>query len=227
MNANTPAIELRDLSFSYGGGWSGTAPVLDHCSFELPLGQAAILSGENGAGKSTLLKLALGELTPQHGKSLLFDTPSQTFRDWKRVGYVPQRAGGSYDRFPATVLEVVAANRYALGHAARRGSRAAGLQALELVGLANHAGSLVGELSGGQQQRALLARALVNDPELLVLDEPTSGLDRASVDEFIGVMSTLMRDSKRAVLMVSHDLERLEDLDADRIVLSQGVIHRV
>lgn len=225
MNANTPAIELRDLSFSYGGGGSGTAPVLDHCSFELPLGQAAILSEENGAGKSTLLKLALGELTPQHGKSLLFDTPSQTFRDWKRVGYVPQRAGGSYDRFPATVAEIVAANRYALGRSQRRGSHAAAMQALELVGLVDHANSLIGELSGGQQQRVLLARALVNNPELLILDEPTSGLDRSSVNEFIEVMATLMRDPERAVLMVSHDLERLESLEADRIVLSQGVIH--
>ena len=99
------------------------------------------------------------------------------------------------------------------------------MQALELVGLVDHANSLIGELSGGQQQRALLARALVNHPELLVLDEPTSGLDRSSVGEFIEVMATLMRDPERVVLMVSHDLERLEGLEADRIVLSQGVIH--
>ena len=58
-----------------------------------------------------------------------------------------------------------------------------------------------------------------------MLDEPTSGLDRSSVDEFIEVMATLMRDPERVVLMVSHDLERLEGLEADRIVLSQGVIH--
>ena len=183
-------IEIRDLSFSYG-----PAPVLAHCSLTIAPGQAVILSGENGAGKSTLLKLVLGELVPQQGDALLFGTPAHSFTDWHRVGYVPQRAGGS------------------------------ALQALELVGLVDHANSLIGELSGGQQQRALLARALVNHPELLVLDEPTSGLDRSSVDEFIEVMATLMRDPERVVLMVSHDLERLEGLEADRIVLSQGVIH--
>lgn len=213
-------IEIRDLSFSYG-----PAPVLAHCSLTIAPGQAVILSGENGAGKSTLLKLVLGELVPQQGDALLFGTPAHSFTDWHRVGYVPQRAGGSYDRFSATVAEIVASNRYALGHSQRRGSRAAALQALELVGLVDHANSLIGELSGGQQQRALLARALVNHPELLVLDEPTSGLDRSSVDEFIEVMATLMRDPERVVLMVSHDLERLEGLEADRIVLSQGVIH--
>lgn len=213
-------IEIRDLSFSYG-----PTPVLAHCSLTIAPGQAVILSGENGAGKSTLLKLALGELAPQQGDAFLFGTPAYSFTDWHRVGYVPQRAGGSHDRFPATVAEIVAANRYALGRSQRRGSHAAAMQALELVGLVDHANSLIGELSGGQQQRALLARALVNHPELLVLDEPTSGLDRSSVDEFIEVMATLMRDPERVVLMVSHDLERLESLEADRIVLSQGVIH--
>lgn len=213
-------IEICDLSFSYG-----SVPVLAHCSLIIAHGQAVILSGENGAGKSTLLKLALGELVPQQGDALLFGTPAHSFTDWHRVGYVPQRAGGSYDRFPATVAEIVAANRNALGRSQRRESHTAALRALELVGLTDHADSLIGELSGGQQQRALLARALVNNPELLVLDEPTSGLDRSSVNEFIEVMDALMRDPNRTILMVSHDLERLESLEADRIVLSQGAIH--
>lgn len=214
-------IEIRDLSFSYG-----SVPVLAHCSLSIAPGQAVILSGENGAGKSTLLKLALGEMNPQQGDALLFGTPAHSFADWRRVGYVPQRAGGSYDRFPATVAEIVAANRYALGRSRHRESHTAALRALELVGLTDHADSLIGELSGGQQQRALLARALVNNPELLVLDEPTSGLDRSSVNEFIEVMAALMCDPERTILMVSHDLERLESLEADRIVLSQGAIHR-
>ena len=212
-------IEICDLSVSYG-----PAPVLVHCSLVIAPGQAVILSGENGAGKSTLLKLVLGELVPQQGDALLFGTPAHSFTDWHRVGYVPQRTGGSYDRFPATVAEIVAANRYALGRSQRRESHTAALRALELVGLTGHADSLIGELSGGQQQRALLARALVNHPELLVLDEPTSGLDRSSVNEFIEVMDALMRDPNRTILMVSHDLERLESLEADRIVLSQGAI---
>ena len=83
-------IEIRDLSFSYD-----PTPVLAHCSLTIAPGQAVILSGENGAGKSTLLKLALGELAPQQGDAFLFGTPAHSFTDWHRVGYVPQRAGGS------------------------------------------------------------------------------------------------------------------------------------
>lgn len=213
-------LVMRDITFSYG-----SVPVLEQCSLSIAAGRATVLSGENGAGKSTLLKLALGEIEPQRGEALLFGTPTHVFRDWRRVGYVPQRAGGSYERFPATVAEVVAANRYALGRSGRRESRAAALHALELVQLVDHAEALIGELSGGQQQRALLARALVNGPELLVLDEPTSGLDRASVDEFVQIMADLIHGGGRTVLMVSHDLERLDALDADRLVLAQGAVH--
>ena len=204
-------VQLRHVAFSYGD-----ATVLKDCSLSVAPGQTVVLTGENGAGKSTLLKLALGELGPSKGSVELFG--------WRRVGYVPQRTGGAYDRFPATVTEVVAANRYALGRRSKRGAHRAALAALETVHLSDHASSLIGELSGGQLQRALLARALVNDPDLLILDEPTSGLDAASVDEFIGTLRSVSREAGHSVLMVTHDLERLDALDACHLVLTQGTV---
>lgn len=212
-------VQLRHVAFSYGD-----ATVLKDCSLSVAPGQTVVLTGENGAGKSTLLKLALGELGPSKGSVELFGCASARFSQWRRVGYVPQRTGGAYDRFPATVTEVVAANRYALGRRSKRGAHRAALAALETVHLSDHASSLIGELSGGQLQRALLARALVNDPDLLILDEPTSGLDAASVDEFIGTLRSVSREAGHSVLMVTHDLERLDALDACHLVLTQGTV---
>ena len=214
-----PPVQLCHVAFSYGD-----ATVLEDCSLSVAPGQTVVLTGENGAGKSTLLRLALGELDPSKGSAELFGCASTRFSQWRRVGYVPQRTGGAYDRFPATVTEVVAANRYALGRRGKHGAYRAVAAALETVHLSDHALSLIGELSGGQLQRALLARALVNDPDLLILDEPTSGLDAASVDEFIDTLRSVSREAGHSVLMVTHDLERLDTLDACHLVLAQGTV---
>lgn len=217
-----PPIRLDRVTFSYGD-----ETVLEGCSLTVEAGESVILTGENGAGKSTLLRVALGELSPSSGAAELFGRDAARFTRWRNVGYVPQRTGGAYDRFPATVVEVVAANRYALGRRNGRDARRAALAALETVHLSDHASALIGELSGGQLQRALLARALVNDPELLILDEPTSGLDAASVDEFIETLAAVSHEGGHSVLMVTHDLERLEALDAHRFVLAQGAVQHV
>lgn len=218
-------ISVRDVSFSYG-----EKPVLTHASLHLETGCSAILMGANGAGKSTLLKLILGQMPPTTGKALLFGEPSSHFYDWKRIGYVPQRTGGAYDRFPATVREVIRANRYAVSrglftHHRDRDRRATDC-AMELVGVTNLAERLIGELSGGQLQRVLLARSLVNEPDLLILDEPTSGLDSESVAEFCSVLSDIMRHHLRSVLMVTHDTRRLDALDCPIYTILNGEVHR-
>lgn len=98
------AIESHNLSFSYG-----TLPVLENVSFSVPEGSYTALIGANGAGKSTLLKLLLGELTPTSGALSLLGQPIRSFRDWPRIGYVPQGTQAGYADFPASVSEVVSA----------------------------------------------------------------------------------------------------------------------
>ena len=142
-------------------------------------GESVALLGGNGSGKSTLVRALLGLMPIQRGEVRLFDRPLRSFREWSRIGYVPQRTTAT--QAEATVDEIVATGRLALRRpfvpaaAATTGRRSR--EALDLVGLLDRRRSDVRRLSGGQQQRVLIARALAGAPELLVLDEPTAGVD--------------------------------------------------
>ena len=152
------AIESHNLSFSYG-----TLPVLENVSFSVPEGSYTALIGANGAGKSTLLKLLLGELTPTSGSLSLRGQPIRSFRDWPRIGYVPQGTQAGYADFPASVSEVVSAGLYkkiGLFRFANASHRKEIARALSLVGMDGFEKRPIGDLSGGQRQRVLLARAL-------------------------------------------------------------------
>jgi zinc transport system ATP-binding protein len=194
----------------------------------LALGPAEFVAlvGPNGSGKSTLLRLLLGLLRPRTGSVEMFGGPPTDLGDRSRLGYVPQR-GHLTPELPATVHEVVAGGRLSTGRWWRRADRAdrdAVDHALTAVALADLAARPVTELSGGQQQRALIARALVSDPELLILDEPIAGVDAESQRLFRNSLVHLVAEHRTAVLLVSHELGAVAD-DLDRvIVLKQRVL---
>lgn len=212
-------IAFEDVRFSYG-----EAHILEGVSFTLKRGGMCVLMGANGAGKSTIVRLLLGELAPNGGSVMIYGQQVGRFRDWKRVGYVPQNSPADYARFPASVFEVVRAGLYAQAglfrpYGARQ--RAQTLKTLELVGLLNLAKHQIGELSGGQFQRMLLARALVSGPKVLVLDEPTSNLDDQSTQEFYHAVERERLCEGTAILLVTHDLARLpREIRSDRYVES-------
>lgn len=223
MDSNTVAVQVEDAVYAHG-----RETVLDGAALTVSAGELAVITGENGAGKSTLLRLILGELRPHTGSVRIFGTDPARFRDWGRVGYVPQRTDVPYERFPASVREVVEANLYARRAALprlRARARTAPLvgRALAAVDLTGFERRMIGELSGGQFQRVLLARALVCEPGLLVLDEPTSGLDARAARSFEELLADLRRERPElAVLLVTHDLERLAGLDATLYRLEAG-----
>ncbi|MFC7545355.1 metal ABC transporter ATP-binding protein [Plantactinospora sp. GCM10030261] len=199
--------------------------VLRDVSVAVAPGEVVALLGANGTGKSTLIRAVLG-LVPLLGGSIeLFGVPLRRFRQWARIGYVPQRLGAG-SGVPATVAEVVAAGRLA-----RRGvlrppgaaDRSAVTDALRAVGLADRAGDPVGTLSGGQQQRVLIARALAGRPELLVLDEPTAGVDAASQEAFAVALREFVGGGG-TVLLVAHELGPLRPLIDRAVVLHNGGI---
>lgn len=215
------AVELDRVAFSYG-----SSSVLRDVSLRIGEGETCMIVGENGAGKSTLLGVMLGELIPTAGAVRLFGVPASSFCDWRRVGYVPQCIAGTYERFPATVKEVVAANRYALRirFPSRSEDDDAVSTALASVGMQGYSKRLIGELSGGQVQRVLLARALVNHPDLLILDEPTSGMDSDAVEAFAGLLQGIAKSKAKSVVIVTHDVRRLSGLSARVLHLESGVL---
>ncbi|WP_073257649.1 metal ABC transporter ATP-binding protein [Cryptosporangium aurantiacum] len=201
----------------------GERPVLRDVSLAVTGGEVVALLGSNGSGKSTLVRTLLGLVPLAEGDVRLFGTPLTAFSDWRRIGYVPQRAGASTG-VPATVREVVTSGRLARRGFLRFASaadRAAVTEALETVGLAERARERVSTLSGGQQQRVLIARALAGEPDLLVLDEPNAGVDAASQRAFADTVARLV-ERGTTLLVVLHEVGPLADLITRTVVLDHG-----
>ena len=167
----------------------GGDTVLSDVTFAMAASEIVTILGPNGSGKSTLLRALLGILPVTQG----------TVRRLPglRLGYVPQRL--SVDRsLPITVRRFLSLPQ--------RVTDSAAAAALGRVGMAGLGPRQMADLSGGQFQRVLLARALLNDPQLLVLDEPTQGLDQSGEASFYRLIAEVRHDTGAGVLMVSHDL---------------------
>ncbi len=202
----------------------GGLPVLRDISLTVGSREAVAVLGPNGSGKTTLLRTVLGLVPFQEGQLELFGTPISRFRQWSRVGYVPQHAG--LNVASATVREVVASGR--LAHRRpfvpfTRADRAIVEQCLERVGLADRARWPFSPLSGGQKQRVLIARALATQPELLVMDEPFAGVDLTSQSQLAELLTTL-RDDGLGLLIVLHEIGAMAAALDRRIMICDGHI---
>ena len=200
-----PVSLLRAANLTAG---YGAVPAIEAVNLAVAAGDYIGIVGPNGSGKTTLLRALLGLLPARTGDVRLWDTPLADFRDWRRIGYLPQLAQLPFRRFPADVREVVASGRLAHLHFPKRlgaGDREAVDRALDMLELQAVAGRMVGELSGGQFQRVCLARALAAEPELLILDEPTSALDPSFREQFYNLLARLNRDRGTTLLLVTHD----------------------
>lgn len=200
-------IEIDDVVFFYE-----QKKVIEHLSFSVLERDFVGLIGSNGAGKTTLLKMIVGLLKPTQGEIRLFGQPVSSFSDWHRIGYVPQK--NSFNPlFPATVREVVQSGLYGKKNMFKRISKAEqqkcsdALYAMRIEDLADRR---IGQLSGGQQQRAFLARALINNPELLILDEPTVGIDAQTQADFFQMIRHMHQHHHITFLMVSHDMDMIQ-----------------
>lgn len=211
-----PAVRLRDAAFGYDGRTRVARLTLD-----ITPGSAVALIGPNGSGKSTVLRGVLGLAELTEGTADVLGTSPERAR--RRTGVLPQTGARDTD-LPLTARHVVAMGLYReLGplRPLGRAGRAAVDAALDRGGLRGHAGRLFGELSGGQQQRAILARALVSNPELLLLDEPFNGLDRENRDTLLELVAEL-RDEGRTVMVSTHDLEIAQQVCTHVLLLSAG-----
>ncbi|MFE5509074.1 metal ABC transporter ATP-binding protein [Streptomyces sp. NPDC056529] len=214
-------VSVRGATAALGG-----RPVLRGVDLTVHRGEVVALLGANGSGKSTAVRSVIGQVPLTSGTIELFGTDRKRFRDWARVGYVPQRTTAA-SGVPATIREVVTSGRLSRRRFGRlsRADRAAVERAVDLVGLADRAGDSVDALSGGQHQRVLIARALASEPELLIMDEPMAGVDLASQE----ILAATLREQVAAgatVLLVLHELGPLEPLIDRAVVLRDGcVVH--
>jgi len=223
-------IRFVETWFSYDSD-----PVVRDINFSITPGEFAAILGPNGSGKTTLMKLALGLLKPTSGQVLLFGEPAETFTNWQKVGYVPQRTQATESRFPASVREIVNFGSYSgfdpLSIFKRDKSNRVE-EAMEMAGIAHLAPRRVSDLSVGQQQRMLIARSLVRRPDLLVMDEPVAGVDAAGEEQFHTMVRRLNRDLGITIVMVSHDIgavmrEATTCACINRDIVFHGPVHQI
>lgn len=199
-----PIITVKNLAVEYNG-----RRIFSGVSFDIEKGDYVGIAGQNGSGKTTLVKTFLGLVRPEKGEIFIDGVSLKNFKDWHKIGYLPQSLDLSNSFFPATVKEVVA-----LGLLSRKSfpkkitpkDEKKILEALELLGITDIKNKLIGELSGGQQQRVLLAHALVSDPEILILDEPTTALDPEVRESFFATLDKLNKEKKVTIILISHDV---------------------
>jgi len=190
---------------------------LEQITFCVPAGSSVAVIGPNGAGKSTLFKALVGLLPLQSGSISIHGLPLGHHKDC--VAYVPQREEVDW-RFPVSVFDVVMMGRYGqLGWFRRPGKkdRLAAMDCLEKLGIADLATHPIGSLSGGQQQRVFLARALAQEPHIILMDEPFTGVDASTQETTLALFENL-RNQQVTLLTSTHDLN-LAAKSFDQILL--------
>ena len=219
------AIQIDHLSHAFDA-----RPVLEDVSLAIGGGDFFVVIGPNGSGKTTLMKLICGLLRTGPGRIRVFDRDIRSYSHRslaRRIAYVPQSLEVS---FPFTVAEAVllgrAPHQNVLGLPRAADLEAAG-RAMATTGVAHLAGRKLDQLSCGEQQRVSIARALCQEPEILLLDEPTASLDLANQVRLMDLMERLKRETGLTVVMVSHDVN-LAAMYADRLLLlSNGRVARM
>lgn len=194
-------IKINDLTVQYSG-----KKVLQNLHLSLTEREIVTIVGPNGSGKTTLFKAIIGTAPISSGKVIL--------KPNLKIGYVPQQLniGGSLPLTVSRFLQIAQNNN---GKSLK--------QALEMVGIEDILKAQISKLSGGQMQRVLLARAIVNQPDVLLLDEATRGLDQPGAAAFYRLIENIRTDTGCAVLMISHDLHVVMAA-SDRVICLNGHI---
>ncbi len=199
-------LEIKNLSFSYQNQIA-----LENINLDVDKGDFLAIIGPNGGGKSTILKLITSLLKPTKGEVKLFE---------KNIGYVPQNTNININ-FPIKVKDVVS-----LGFKNNLKNQEKIEDALEKVNMLDFADTKIANLSGGQRQRIFIARALFNNPPLLILDEPTASIDVKGQENIYKLLKDLNRD--KTIIVVSHDISVILKYASKVAYINKNIfMHRV
>ncbi|AVZ76144.1 ABC transporter ATP-binding protein [Streptomyces lunaelactis] len=216
-------LVLDDLTLTYPDG-VGRLTALDRVSLDVPAGSLAAVVGPSGSGKSSLLAVAATLVTPDRGRVVVDGTDTGGLTPAARAALRREHIGIVFQQpnlLPSlTAAEQLQVMTHLSGRAARQ-ARARALELLEAVGLTREAGRRPHQLSGGQRQRVNIARALMNEPAVLLVDEPTSALDHERGAAVLDLLVTLTRERSTATVLVTHDWAHLERTDRT-VTMSDG-----
>lgn len=215
-------IEIKNLKFGYNENL-----ILKGVNLDLDQGDFAVISGENGSGKSTLIKLILGELKKDHGSIKLFGIDMEDFKNFDKIGYVPQVNEAIKVAFPVSAREYVGLNLYkefSIFNTITKKSKSKIENTFSTLKIKDLIDRPVNTLSGGQAQRVMIARAMVNNPDILILDEPTVGIDQKSKEDFLDLLVHLNTHHGISILMITHEMDILGDYVDKVFKLKEGVI---
>ena len=208
---------LKDIHVAYG-----SLAALAGINLDIRRGEIVGICGPNGSGKTTLLKVILGKIKPFNGsvKILNQEVTNGLSKEMKlKIGYVPQ-VQKIDQHFPATVQDVVMMGRFSkigIGRRPSQKDKDIVKKALNDVHLHDFKDRPIGHLSGGQQQKVMIARALAQEPEILLLDEPTSALDFKIAEDLMQLIQELHDKKNLTIIMVQHNIKILQDY-SDRLV---------
>ncbi len=209
-------LEVKNLSVSYYD-----KKVLDNINFKLDGQKIVGIIGPNGAGKSTMIKAILNLIQKDTGE-IVWENDLYHHR---KVSYLPQRNNVDWD-FPISVLEVVSMGLYpkvGVGKKLNKDDMEKAQEALNSVGMGDYRDTQIGQLSGGQQQRVFMARALVQNPDILFLDEPFVGIDTTTEKLLMMILQELKSQGK-LIFIVHHDLSKVHDYFDDLMILNKEIV---
>lgn len=211
---NPAVIRLEDVAMQWD-----RKRILSDINLEIRKNDFIAVTGPNGGGKTTLLRIILRLLEPTSGKVTYFDAEGNPAGQLP-IGYLPQK--NMIDaRFPITVEEVISSGLIGSGEYTGALREEKVRETLELVDLSSHARHAIGELSGGQLQRALLGRALISSPGILVLDEPLSYLDKQFENKLYDIVSDLSRT--KTIILVSHEMSVIAGMANRHLIVDHNI----